>query len=82
MCPSSLRLEKNANALQKEAKAYLDAIRSVSASSGRIGNTIDLFFGADAGEQAMAGNAYKRAVEDMDASVSRDIVSHSLGREG
>lgn len=66
-------LEKNANALQKEAKAYLDAIRSLSASSARIANTIDLFFGTEAGEQAMAANAYKRAVEGMEASVSQNI---------
>ena len=68
------RLEKNTNALQKEAKAFLDAIRSVSASSARIANTIDLFFGSDAGEPAMAANAYKRAVEEMEGSVARGIV--------
>lgn len=68
------RLEKNANALQKEAKAYLDAIRSVSASSARIANTIDLFFGSDAGEGAMAANAYKRAVEELEGSMTRGIV--------
>lgn len=69
------RLEKNANALQKEAKAYLDSIRSVTASSTRIATTIDLFFGSDAGEQAMAANAYRRAVEEMEGSVARSIVS-------
>lgn len=72
------RLEKNANALQKEAKAYLDAVRSLSASSTRIATTIDLFFGSDAGEQAMAATAYKRAVEEMEGSVSRGIVSASF----
>lgn len=67
------RLEKNALALQKEAKAYLEAIRSMSASSTRIAATIDLFFGSDAGEQAMSANAYKRAVEDMESSVTASI---------
>lgn len=77
------RLEKNANALQKEAKAYLDAVRSLSASSTRIATTIDLFYGSDAGEQAMAATAYKRAVEEMEGSVSRGIVSPaSLCEEG
>lgn len=71
-------MEKNSNALQKEAKAYLDSIRSVSASSTRIATTIDLFFGSDAGEGAMAANAYKRAVEDMEGSVARTIVSITL----
>lgn len=76
----SYRLEKNANNLQKEAKNYLDSIRSVSASSSRIATTIDLFFGSDAGEGAMAANAYKRAVEDMEGSVARTIVSLKMDR--
>ncbi|KAI5479698.1 hypothetical protein MNV49_002957 [Pseudohyphozyma bogoriensis] len=66
-------LEKNAMALQKEAKAYLDAVRNVSASSTRIATTIDSFFGSDAGEQAMAANAYKRAVEELESSVTSSI---------
>ncbi|GAA5863405.1 hypothetical protein JCM1840_007515 [Sporobolomyces johnsonii] len=66
-------LEKNSTALQKEAKAYLDAVRSVSASSTRIGTTLDLFFGSDAGEAAMSANAYKRAVEEMEGSIARTI---------
>ncbi len=71
------RLEKNANQLQKEAKAYLDAVRSVSASSTRIGQTLDLFFGSDSGEQAMAANAYKRAVEELEGSTATTIVSRA-----
>lgn len=75
-CIDLLRsLEKNANQLQKEAKAYLDAVRSVSASSTRIGQTLDLFFGSDSGEQAMAANAYKRAVEELEGSTAMTIVS-------
>lgn len=69
-------MEKNTSALHKEAKAYLDAVRSVSASSTRIATTIDLFFGSDAGEQAMSANAYKRAVEEWEGSVSRSIVRY------
>lgn len=45
----------------------------MSASSTRIANTIDLFFGSDAGEQAMSANAYKRAVEDMESSVTTSV---------
>ncbi|SCZ92673.1 BZ3500_MvSof-1268-A1-R1_Chr5-2g08091 [Microbotryum saponariae] len=66
-------LEKNSNALQKEAKAYLDSVRQVSASSTRIAGTLDLFFGSDAGESAMSANAYKRATEEMEGAVARDI---------
>lgn len=68
-------LDKNANALHKEAKAYLDAVRSVSASSTRIGNTLDLFFGTDSGEQAISANAYKRAVEELEGDIARSFVS-------
>lgn len=76
-------MEKNTSALHKEAKAYLDSVRSVSASSTRIATTIDLFFGSDAGEQAMSANAYKRAVEEWEGSVSRSIVRRYLSvREG
>ena len=67
-------LDKQANTLQKEAKAYLDAVRSVSASSTRIGNTLDLFFGTDSGEQAISANAYKRAVEELEGDIARTIV--------
>ncbi|GAA5873536.1 hypothetical protein JCM16303_001157 [Sporobolomyces ruberrimus] len=66
-------LEKNSQSLHKEAKAYLDAVRSVSASSTRIGTTLDLFFGSDAGEAAMSANAYKRAVEEMEGNIARTI---------
>ncbi|GAA6062295.1 hypothetical protein JCM10212_004383 [Sporobolomyces blumeae] len=66
-------LEKNSTALHKEAKAYLDAVRSVSASSTRIGTTLDMFFGTDAGEAAMSANAYKRAVEEMEGNIARTI---------
>ncbi|GAA5902877.1 hypothetical protein JCM8208_006500 [Rhodotorula glutinis] len=66
-------LEKNGNALHKEAKAYLDAVRSVSASSTRIATTIDMFFGTDSGEQAISANAYKRAVEELEGDIARTI---------
>ncbi|EGU12578.1 Hob3p [Rhodotorula toruloides ATCC 204091] len=67
------QLQTNSNALQKEAKAYLDAVRNVSASSTRIGMTIDMFFGSDSGEQAISANAYKRAVEELEGDIARTI---------
>lgn len=71
-------LEKNSTALQKEAKAYLDAVRNVSAASTRIATTIDLFFGSDSGEQAISANAYKRAVEELEGNIARSIVRFFL----
>ena len=67
-------LEKSTNSLQKDAKQYLDAIRALSGSSSRIAATIDLFFGTESGEQAMAANAYKRAVEEMEGNITHSIV--------
>ena len=70
-------MEKSSNALQKDAKQYLDAIRATSGSSSRIAATVDLFFGSESGEQAMAANAYKRAVEEMEGNITRSIVRPS-----
>ncbi|PWN94786.1 putative RVS161-protein [Tilletiopsis washingtonensis] len=65
-------LEKEVLALQKEAKAYLDAVRSLAAAQARIASTVDEFYG-DASDAAMAANAYKRAVEELDAKTAREL---------
>lgn len=65
-------LEKNANALQKEAKAYLDAMRGMTAAQDRIADTIDRFY-ADNSEAAMAAHSYKRCVEDLDGNTARNM---------
>lgn len=69
-------LEKESNNLQREAKTYLDAMRAMSASQTRIADTLEVFYTADrAGEGAMAGHAYKAAVDELDNVVARDLVS-------
>ncbi|KAH7339792.1 BAR-domain-containing protein [Rhizoctonia solani] len=55
--------EKETNELHKESKAYLDAMRD------SIGRNDRYFYAAadKASEGAMAGHAYKRSVDDLDA---------------
>lgn len=59
-------LEKNVNVLQKEAKAYLDAMKGMTAAQARIGQIVDDFFG-DNSDAAMTAHAYRRAVEELDS---------------
>lgn len=66
------QLEKESLALQKEAKAYLDSIRSLASSQTRIAETVDGFYN-DSSEAAMAANAYKRAVDELDARTAREL---------
>ena len=49
----------------------------MTAAQGRLAGTIDTFYGAADrnSEGAMAGHAYKRAVDDMEASTSKEFVS-------
>ena len=50
----------------------------------RLAETIDAFYGASdrVSEGAMAANAYKRSVEELDAGIGRELVrvTHSLNR--
>jgi len=67
-------MEKETNNLQKEAKTYLDAMRGMASAQTRIAETISLFYSADkASDSAMAGHAYKAAVDELDAGVGRDL---------
>lgn len=67
-------MERETTELQKEAKAYLDAMRSMSASQSRIAETLEMFYTADrTSDGAMAGHAYKSAVDELDNSVGRDL---------
>jgi hypothetical protein len=49
----------------------------MSAAQGRLADTIDIFYGsADrASDGAMAANAYKHSVDELEASVSSELVS-------
>ena len=89
------RFEKECQALQKDSKTYLDAMRGVyyiclscrnrlralyaamTSAQARLADTIDVFYGAadKSSESAMAAHAYKRAVEDLDTGVARELVS-------
>ncbi|KIJ49595.1 hypothetical protein M422DRAFT_27959 [Sphaerobolus stellatus SS14] len=67
--------EKETQQLQKDSKAFIDALRAMTAAQGRLAETIDIFYGAaDRGsEGALAANAYKRAVDELEASMSREF---------
>ncbi|KAG9050242.1 hypothetical protein FS837_006914 [Tulasnella sp. UAMH 9824] len=69
------QFEKETVALQKESKAYLEAMRSMTAAQARLAATIDTFYGAADrnSDGAMAGHAYKRSVEDLDAAITREF---------
>jgi hypothetical protein len=49
----------------------------MAAAQGRLADTIDVFYGsADRGSDgAIAANAYKRSVDELEASVGRELVS-------
>jgi len=67
--------EKTTVALQKESKAYLDAMKGMTSAQARLGSTIEMFYGsADAtSEGAMAGNAFKRSAEELEAAIGREL---------
>ena len=48
-------MEKETNNLQREAKAYLDAMRAMTASQTRIAETLELFYTADKSSDVGAG---------------------------
>lgn len=67
--------EKEVEKLQKEAKAYLDSMRAMTSAQARIADTIDKFYGsADrTSDGAMAANAYKRSVDELDMTINREL---------
>ncbi|KIY70610.1 BAR-domain-containing protein [Cylindrobasidium torrendii FP15055 ss-10] len=81
--------EKECQALQKDGKGYWDAMRAMTAAQARIAETLETFYGAadKTSEGAMAGHAYKRAVEDLDGTFGRELdvpyrtaISEPLGK--
>jgi len=67
--------EKECQALQKDAKAYSDAMRNMSATQTRLSDHVDVFYGASdrTSDGAIASHAYKRSVEELDATVQREL---------
>ena len=51
----------------------------MTATQGRLADTIDVFYSAadKASEGAMAAHAYKRAVDDLDTGIGRELVRPS-----
>ncbi|KAF8871249.1 hypothetical protein CPB84DRAFT_1839140 [Gymnopilus junonius] len=81
--------EKECQALQKDSKAYWDAMKAMTAAQSRIAETLETFYGAAdrSSEGAMAGHAYKRSVDDLDATFTRELdlpfrttISEPLGK--
>lgn len=69
------QFEKECQALQKDSKGYLDAMRAMTAAQSRLADTLDVFYGAadKASESAMAAHAYKRSVDDLDTGLQREM---------
>ncbi|TFL03111.1 hypothetical protein BDV98DRAFT_565418 [Pterulicium gracile] len=67
--------EKECQALQKDSKAYWDAMRAMTSAQARIGETLSLFYGGpdQNSDGAMAEHAYKRSVDDMDSAFTREL---------
>jgi len=81
--------EKECQALQKDGKSYLDAMRAMTAAQSRLADTIQNFYGSadNQSDGAMAGHAYKRSVDDLDGLVGRELdgpyrttISEPLGK--
>ncbi len=53
-----------------------DSAAAMTATQGRLADTIDVFYSAadKASESAMAAHAYKRAVDDLDTGIGRELV--------
>lgn len=67
--------EKECQALQKDSKAYGDAMRAMTGAQSRLAETIETFYGAAdrTSDGALAGHAFKNAVQDLDAGIQREL---------
>ncbi|EMD37392.1 hypothetical protein CERSUDRAFT_114064 [Gelatoporia subvermispora B] len=67
--------EKECQALMKDAKGYSDAMRAMTATQGRLADTIDVFYSAadKTSDSAMAAHAYKRSIDDLDTGIGREL---------
>ncbi|KIM69701.1 hypothetical protein SCLCIDRAFT_1208210 [Scleroderma citrinum Foug A] len=67
--------EKECQSLQKDSKSYADAMRAMTSAQARLAETIESFYGAAdrTSDGAMAGHAFKSAVQELDASVQREL---------
>jgi amphiphysin len=67
--------EKECLTLQKDSKAYFDAMRAMTAAQSRIADTLDTFYNASdrTSDGAMAAHAYKQSVDDLDQGIGREL---------
>lgn len=59
-------------------RRYLIFPAAMSTAQGRLAETIDVFYGAAAdrnSEGTVAANAYKRAVDEVETTISKEFVS-------
>ncbi|KAG2366256.1 hypothetical protein BDR07DRAFT_1470141 [Suillus spraguei] len=72
--------EKECQALQRDAKQYQDAMRSMTTTQARLAETIETFYGAAdrTSDGAMASHAFKSAVEELDGGIQRELARRSL----
>lgn len=61
------------------AEALTTFTTAMTAAQARLADTIDVFYGAadKTSEGAMAAHAYKRAVEELDTGIGREMVRPS-----
>lgn len=65
-------MEASSLKLQKEAKAYLDSLRAMTAAQSRIAETIDAFQD-ERSASATSGRQYKLAVEQLDTQCVKEL---------
>ncbi|KAG2043319.1 hypothetical protein BDR03DRAFT_886785 [Suillus americanus] len=67
--------EKECQALQRDAKQYQDAMRSMTTTQARLAETIETFYGAAdrTSDGAMASHAFTSAVEELDGGIQREL---------
>jgi hypothetical protein len=67
--------EKECLALQKEAKRHWDAMKALSGTQCRLPEQMETFYTSSdrTSDGAMAVHAYKQSVDDIDASLTREL---------
>lgn len=67
-------IEKSGKELQKEAKAFLDAVRAVTASQSAMGEVVDsIYSNSEQAGQSNVGSYYLQAVQDFDQETVKQL---------
>lgn len=69
--------EKECQALQKDSKSYLDAMRAMTTAQSRLADNLSSFYDAAdrTSEGAMAAHAYKQSVNELEQGIARELDS-------